>query len=192
MPGYDLQRLMIEQERLDSRRDKLLDTFIQFREGVIEGLDSFAEHAAKAGLRGVEHCEKRHDTREFLEVAFTLNELDLVMAATDETFLLEYYGDLAAKIFIYLERYENDPPLFEVIVKESKKDQNHVYRVDHLGSVMSLVDYGPATKQGGQKAAAALISHVYAFQSLWAGGPSLAAIRRKSVGKSSIGFPSQK
>jgi len=189
MSGYNLGQLMAGQERLDSRRDKLLDNFIQFREGMIEELDSFAQHAAKIGLQGVEQCEKRHATTEFLEVAFTLNKFDLVLAATDTTLLLEYHGDLAAKIFIYQKGDEDTPPLFEIIVRESKED--HVYHVEYLGPPMRLVDCGPATKQGGQKAAAALIRCVYAFQSLWAGKPSLAVIRRKNVGKSSIDFPSQ-
>jgi hypothetical protein len=189
MPGYDLSQLKVRQERLDSRRDKLLDSFIQFREGMIEGLDSFAQNAAKVGLRGVAQCEKRHDSREFLEAAFTLNEFDLVLVATDTTRLLEYHGDLAVKIFIYVEENGDTPPLFEIIVRESTKD--HVYRAEYLGPPMRYVDHGPATKQGGQKAAAALINCVYALQSLWGNRPPLAAIRRKYVGKSSIGFPSK-
>ena len=189
MSSYNLGELKNGQERLDSRRDKLLDNFIQVREGMIEGLDSFAQHAAKVGLRGVGQCEKRHDSREFFEVTFALKEADWVLVATDTTLLSEYDGDLAAKMFIYLEGDESTPPLFEIIVQESKK--GHVYYVEYLAPAKRPVDYGPATKQGGQKAASALIWYLYRFQSVWPEPPSLGVIRRKSVGKSRIGFLAQ-
>jgi hypothetical protein len=189
MPAYNLGNLKVQQERLDSQRDKLLDNFIQFREGMIEGLDFFAEHAAKIALRGVKHCEKKCDTHEFLEVAFTLKEFDWVLVATDTTLPSEYGGNLAAKMFIYLEGDAETPPLFEIIVDEAKEDYH--YEVWYLEQGRKPVDYGTANKQGGQKAAATLIWYLYRFQSVWPGAPSLAMIRRQSVEKSRIGFLTQ-
>lgn len=191
MPGYDLHALKVKQERFEDRKKKLLDAYIPFRDGLFEELELFTKEAAKEGLQGVKPCKRRQDTNEILEAAFTLNNCDLVLVATDTVSLRDMHTDaLAAKMFIYYdEGCEDNKPIVKIEVWESG-EESYAYDMSWFTTEgpQPLARDNSVNKYQGQRTAGALVNHFYSFKFSWVERPTLGAMLSREVGKRSLGF----
>lgn len=191
MTNYDVSGLKAKQNELDSRRSKLLQIFIPFREGLLEGLEQFTKVASETGVQDVKPFKQVIMTDGDVEVAFGLNGLDLVLVATEGVYQLSLEDKaLAAKMFIYLADSEDNKPFVEIIVCESGTEA-YSYRVQWPTAKGEKWITGGCIvgKEEGLKTATALVNHFYSFEFYWKEKPTLGMMRGSMKGeKRPIGF----
>jgi len=77
-----------KQDEMDQRRELLWPRFAAFRDGLLEGLVSFAAQAVDSGVRGVTLPKIERQSDDLVRAQLTLNGWDLVLIAPD-AFLLD-------------------------------------------------------------------------------------------------------
>jgi hypothetical protein len=77
-----------KQDEMDQRRELLWPRFAAFRDGLLEGLVSFAAQAVDSGVRGVMLPKIERQSDDLVRAQLTLNGWDLVLIAPD-AFLLD-------------------------------------------------------------------------------------------------------
>jgi hypothetical protein len=201
-------RLKEEQDRLDAIRKAHWPAFASFRDGLIEGLTTFTVEAAKADLRDVKEPAIEERANGLLDVAITLNGLDLRLVAPSE-FLLDpskmellrdgseeaRWNALMAlspsfRIYVFTNVDGQSTPYAYIQVAcpgEQIGPYNlWLYRSDHG---LFLIDGGnQVNSESGRQLARRLIEHAYSVKHLWKQRPTLEALHRSSGGRK-IGFP---
>jgi hypothetical protein len=161
--------LEIQQQRLDNRKKNLLDTYFPFRGGFYQGINRFAEEAAKTGLRGVAPTAPKTSRREgVMEVTFALRESDFVAVSSSTARHLAYDGPLASKIFVYLDKQPDRLPVFELVVSEQGGQEGYLYEI-YFGDDRIKIQTREITDPGqdGEAAARRMIDCFYSTQAYW-------------------------
>lgn len=174
-----LSSLKGEQDLLDSRKDDLLQRFVSFRDGMLEGLYQFTSEAAENGLRGVRICTVKRSCDRILEAELTLNHVDLVLVAPG-LMLPVQPGDttLVAKILVYVAGDDDRRPLVEIAVyQDGERYQYGVHTFTAEGATGPLRGGYDVNAGEGHRAAQDLIQHLYSFDASWQERPTLGALR---------------
>lgn len=193
MASYNIETLKADQDRLDERKDRLLNVVKPFCEGLVEALTMFTSKAAESGLRGVRTPKKERDTEAVLQVAFSLKEHDLVLATAYGAYFLEDAPNaLASKLFLYHQGHPEDQPMAEIIIWVTKQADKELcaYEINWLLPETTLMRRGhtKAPQEAGKQAAKELIAVFYGFKRVWS--EKRPTLRQLLEGRteSSIGF----
>jgi hypothetical protein len=171
MPKHDISISMLKtrQDEYETRKDKLLQSFIPFRDSLLERLEQFTKEAIENGLRGVNPCKRKKGADETLEVDFRLNDFDLVL--------------------IYSEGSDDNTPRVEIVFQESiGKSYNYYMRWFTTNGPRFITGVHAINEKAGQEAAEALIGHFYRFKRVWKEKPTLGVMRKRKSENRTIGF----
>lgn len=186
---YDIAVLKSAQDKLDARRNALVEKFVPFRNELVARLEQFTQEAVGKGLRGVTSCEIKKSTKEFLEATLELNGFELVIVSTNLTNQLNWEDkSLAAKILLYFHGDDDYTPHLEIVLREVS-DQPHKYFVRWFpqSEPKPITGLRDVKDLSGQEAANAVIEHFYAFEFIWPEGLTLRALKGGNTGKP-LGF----
>jgi hypothetical protein len=186
-----------KQDEMDGRRRVLWPRFVAFRDGLLEGLVSFATQAVDGGLHGVALPKIERQSEDLLRARFKLNGWDLVLVAPD-MFLLDalalsireeiaprtYYqivDRLAPSFRIYLYMGDGDEQApYACVQVEYAEDGAHRYQVWRYSKGEEIRPMGGGlgvNAEMGRDVAEKLIHHFYAFENAWREQPTLEEVR---------------
>jgi hypothetical protein len=196
-----------KQDDMDKRRKVLWPRFVAFRDGVLEGLVSFATQAVDGGLRGVTLPKIERQSEDLLRARFTLNEWSLVLVAPNG-FLLDalalsireeiapriYYQIIdrlspSFRIYLYLGDSDEQAP-YACVQVEYAEDGAHRYQVWRYSESEEIRPMGGGlgvNAETGREVADKLIHHFYAFESAWREQPTLKQVKEGTT-RRWIGF----
>jgi hypothetical protein len=187
-----------KQDEMDERRALLWPRFAAFRDGLLEGLVSFATQAVDSGVRSVTLPKIERQTDDLVYARFALNGWDLVLIAPD-AFLLDalalsireeiaprtYYeivDRLAPSFRIYLYRADSDEQLpyacVQVAYSEDGAHRYQVWRYSEGDEIRPMGGGISVNAEGGRDVAEKLIHHFYAFENAWREQPALGEVKR--------------
>jgi hypothetical protein len=202
-----IETLKDKQDEVDERREVLWPRFVAFRDGLLEGLVSFAAQAVDGGLCGVTLPKIERQEEALVRARFKLNGWDLVLVAPDD-FLLDalalsireeiaprtYYqivDRLAPSFRIYLYRGEDEEGTpYACVQVEYAEDGAHRYQVWRYSEGEEIRPMGGGLRvnpETGREVAEKLIHHFYAFESAWREQPTLGQVREGKTQRR-IGF----
>jgi hypothetical protein len=185
-----LSALRAQGDALESRKVKLLDTFIPFRDGFVAALHQFTEAAMRQSLRGVKICKKTKIADSVLEFACSLNDIDLIFVVRQDIYLLERDSGkssaLAARIIIYPEGDEECTPLGDIVVQETATETfGCLITFLTTQGTRCIMGEREITPQLPEEVAEVLINHFYAYGTVWQDWPT----RRVALGGKGIHGP---
>jgi hypothetical protein len=193
-----IETLKGKQDEMDERREALWPRFAAFRDGLLEGLVSFATQAVDGGLRGVTLPKIERQTDDLVRARFTLNGWDLVLIAPD-AFLLDalalsireeitphmYYrivDRLAPSFRMYLYRAGSDEQLpYACVQVEYAEDGAHHYQVWRYSEGKEIRPMGGGmgvNAEAGREVAEKLIHYFYTFENAWRERPALWEVKQ--------------
>ena len=191
MSIYDLSKLKSKQDEFDSRKQQLLERFVIFRDGLVEGLEEFSKQAGEVGLHGIRSLKRVKDTKEFFEATFSVNSFELVLIATDEAYLTDWASNrIACKALIYNNDSEENTPFIDITVQESNIGAYSYIMSWPTSEGLQQIGGGKVEgKETGLAIAANLINRLYSVEFKWHDKPTLGATRRKAASeRRPIGF----
>jgi hypothetical protein len=186
-----------KQDEMDERRELLWPRFAAFRDGLLEGLVSFATQAVDSGVRGVMLPRIERQSDDLVRAQLTLNGWELVLIAPD-AFLLDalalsireeiaprtYYqivDQLAPSFRIYLYRAADDEQLpyacVQVAYSEDGAHRYQVWRYSEGDEIRPMGGGMGVSAESGRDVADKLIHHFYAFENAWREEPSLREVK---------------
>ena len=177
-----------KQDALDSRREKLLAQFVPFREQLIRELELFIESAVNSDLKSVSKLRRVKDQKELKEIEFRLNTMELVLISNNNVLFQDVMTeDLAGKIFVYESGDENQTPLFEITLREYRKDEYRIHAQWFSSDGPRVIDDIGVSEEAGNKMVSNLVNHFYRFQFSWKDKPTMKAALGTGA-KGSLGF----
>ncbi len=181
--------LRADQEKLDSRREKVSQSFTPFRDSFFRRLEQFTTEAATQGVQGIGACRKRADNGRILEATLGLSDCSLVVVAINHPLRLVWNGRLAARILVFSEDDEQNKPYIDIVVRESEEGPC-VYYMSRWSSTgwRRMIGRGPVTEGAGETAADEVIRRLYSLQKIWADMPTLSDARSGRVSERPFGL----
>jgi hypothetical protein len=183
MYRYDVTYMKGRQEKFESQKETLLNVLSSFRTGLIEGLSTFTDEAIKMGLTGVKACQTVEHTDGTLEVAFALNDCNLLLVATNSVACMEDLTPLCSRMFIYPDEGSRESrPLACINVYKLCDEESYGYRLIAFGvSGPQRIAAGTTVDEyyGGQAAQELVLLFYDKGAIFWADQPTLAEMRKR-------------
>ncbi len=186
----DVKTIKQKQDEIESRKKKLLENFIPFRESLLDYLENFTAEAINQGVKNVSPLEKSKTTAELVSVSVTINSLSLSILSTNEALFPNPKTDkLAARLFLY---FDNTQRANVVVTFQEADEAKNVYYAEwateeglELLSGKSIVT-DPASS--GKEAADKLINLFYSFIFFWSEKPSFSDFMKERLSKQNFGY----
>jgi hypothetical protein len=185
----NIEEINSQQAKRETRASTLFNEFIPFRDQFVSSLEAFTQDAIERGIRGVEVCRGQRST-EYLETTLQLNDFDLAILATDETYPESWEDEsLSAKIFIYHRGDQNHTPHLEIVFRESP-DGPYRYEICWFTRKERKPVCGArvVSHVSGREAADLVIDHFFRLKKIWAEKPTLGAMYKGQQEKRPVGF----
>lgn len=196
-----------KQDEMDERRRVLWPRFVAFRDGLLEGLVSFATQAVDGGLQGVALPKIQRQSEDLVRAHLKLNGWDLVLVAPS-IFLLDalalsireeiapraYYQIVdhlapSFRIYLYLGDGDEEAP-YACVQVEYAEDGAHRYQVWRYSESEEIRPMGggfSVNAETGREVAEKLLHHFYALENAWREQPTLEEVRMGAT-RRRIGF----
>jgi len=190
--SLDLTQLKAKQDALDVRIKALWPRVEEFREGLVDELNSIATEAQLIGLRGITPCEGPTETGGVWEISLTIAEHPVLIVGNEHLYFRSLKGkSLCSKLRLYHTDGRDDhvPPAMEIELAEAGNDAYRSrlswFSAENKNRLCAVAAVG---RSAGREIAQALVKHLYDVILAWTERPDLWVLRDGSGHRGELGF----